>query len=447
MAQSNTRITLPGFGLPVDTLLDWSRENNSERFPHAIADFFASDGVTVRERRMLDFITLITDKPEWHRKVFDDQIVSKWKSEACRYDQTSQDDFLSNPMFDYCMSELREKAATYEEKGLVAVMDAEATVVKSDSAVPESLRQSLLKGVRPLEDVPDRYKDWHPGSDEEMDDREWAEEHGFGDDYRDWWEGNRVLEQPEPGSFKPLSETLQAPGARAIDLKSDFKASGLQVIFKLANIHLTPEKPEYSASNWHVEGALNEHICATAIYYYDSENVTDSFLGFRQSVDAEAMVMRPQQNEWSSALEFYGIENEAATIQDLGRVLTRQGRLLAFPNVMQHQVQPFRLADPTKPGHRKILAMFLVDPHVPILSTANVPPQRKDWWAEEVRKVDRFAALPEELFQNIIDSVEDFPFSWGEALEMRERLMEERGRVTDDVNQAMEEDTFFFCEH
>lgn len=52
------RIRLPGFGLEVDFLPDWKL---GERFPHAIADSLASEGVTIRERRMLEFITQITD--------------------------------------------------------------------------------------------------------------------------------------------------------------------------------------------------------------------------------------------------------------------------------------------------------------------------------------------------------------------------------------------------
>lgn len=40
----------------------------------------------------------------------------------------------------------------------------------------------------------------------------------------------------------------------------------------------------------------------------------------------------------------------------------------------------FKLQDPTKPGHRRFIALWLVDPHRRILSTANVPPQQKDWW-------------------------------------------------------------------
>ncbi|KAG9024292.1 hypothetical protein FS837_005422, partial [Tulasnella sp. UAMH 9824] len=43
----------------------------------------------------------------------------------------------------------------------------------------------------------------------------------------------------------------------------------VQVIVKLANIHLTPEKPEYPGGSWHVEGMANERIVASSIYYYD----------------------------------------------------------------------------------------------------------------------------------------------------------------------------------
>ena len=226
----------------------------------------------------------------------------------------------------------------------------------------------------------------------------------------------------------------------------------------------TPEKSTYEGGSWHVEGALNEHICATALYYYSEENVTESHLAFRQSIDTEAMTMKPPQNEYQSLEEYYGIQNEEAAIQELGQVLTRQNRLLAFPNVLQHSVQPFELADPTKPGHRKLLAMFLVDPHIRVLSTANVPPQNRAWWAEEVRKVNPFNTLAPELFERIIQEVEEFPISWGKpnrthqasrhskslmsipesALEFRDNLMDERGAMTGELNQAMEQVSSFF---
>lgn len=81
--------------------------------------------------------------------------------------------------------------------------------------------------------------------------------------------------------------------------------------------------------------------------------------------------------------------------------------------------------------------MFLIDPHIPILSTANVPPQRRDWWAEEVRKMDRFAALPKEIFDMIIEAVDDFPLSWETAVEVRERLMAERGASVEGIENEL----------
>ncbi len=35
----------------------------------------------------------------------------------------------------------------------------------------------------------------------------------------------------------------------------------VQVIVKLANIVLTPDKPTYPAGSWHVEGMENERVC------------------------------------------------------------------------------------------------------------------------------------------------------------------------------------------
>lgn len=70
---------------------------------------------------------------------------------------------------------------------------------------------------------------------------------------------------------------------------------------------------------------------------------------------------------------------------------------------MQHCVNPFHLADPTKPGHRKILALFLVDPHQQIISTANVPCQQKAWWRELVHDIGPLGKIPLEVADHIID--------------------------------------------
>ena len=60
----------------------------------------------------------------------------------------------------------------------------------------------------------------------------------------------------------------------------------------------------------------------------------------------------------------------------------------------------FRLQDPTKPGHRRFIALWLIDPTRRIISTANVPPQQAEWWREAVLGGDGDGVrghLPQEL--------------------------------------------------
>lgn len=274
----------------------------------------------------------------------------------------------------------------------------------------------------------------------------WADEHDLLGEWEDWKSANLRLKPIEPRTYQSFYQMLQKSNApaRHINLKADFNSTGLQIIFKLASIHLTPDKPKYDGGRWHVEGALNEHICATALYYYDSDNISPSSLAFRQSMHTEDIDgLTGEQDQYDSFCAYYGVQNMGSGIQELGRVLTPQGRLLVFPNVLQHYVEPFHLADPTRPGHRKILAMFLVDPHITVLSTANVPPQRRDWWADEVRKISPFDGLPYELFLRIVEFVDGFPMSWQDACEVREGLMEERGRIADRIDEIMDEVQYF----
>jgi hypothetical protein len=243
--------------------------------------------------------------------------------------------------------------------------------------------------------------------------------------YKEWKRDQAVINWPDPVGFEA---TKDLEDCERLDLCKSY--SGLQVIFKLANIHLTPDKPIYGGGSWHIEGALNEHIVASAIYYYDEDNISESYLAFRHCVPEDDMLMIPAQNEWHSAEYIFGVEHEGPGIQELGRVLTCQGRLICFPNVVMHQVQPFELQDKTKQGHRKILALFLVNPGIPVLSTANIPPQRRDWWSGAVRQIEPFANLPQEIFNSIMEFVE-YPLSWDDAVAIREKLMAERTAIND----------------
>lgn len=151
----------------------------------------------------------------------------------------------------------------------------------------------------------------------------------------------------------------------------------------------------------------------------------------------------------------FGFEPDAGDLshnqitQNLGGVTCREGRLLTFPNTLQHRVSPFSLADPSRPGHRKILAFFLIDPSRRIISTANVPPQRGDWcneWTDAMQK-SLGQRLPCELQNMIMKDVDFAPMTMDEAKEYRLELMEERGAKAADASRDFELGGFHLCEH
>ncbi|KAF9877390.1 hypothetical protein CkaCkLH20_05090 [Colletotrichum karsti] len=275
----------------------------------------------------------------------------------------------------------------------------------------------------------------------------------------DWWEDSDDEPDTEIARRDKIWFKLTHPVRRPevspheySDLTSkDVKESGffddakrVQVIVKLANIHLTPGKPTYDGGSWHIEGQLNEHICATALYYYDNENITESRLAFRTTTNKEENMsdISYEQDDHYSIGRTFKINPSGDTNQDLGSVLTREDRLIAFPNVYQHCVAPFELVDKTKPGHRKILALFLVEPAIPIISTANVPPQQKHWWRDGMNG----GRLPPELMDMVWDNL-DIPISLEKAKEMRLDVMKERTAIGEANMDRVSSDRFNFCEH
>ncbi|KGO49193.1 Protein of unknown function DUF4246 [Penicillium expansum] len=262
------------------------------------------------------------------------------------------------------------------------------------------------------------------------------------------WESTRPIIPPEPGSFQPRKEIFSA------NLREQFPGKKLQIIVKLANITLSPDNPEYEGGSWHIEGQLNERICATAIYYYDSENITDNSLAFRQRGMKYMLEIGYEQGQFEFLQAVFGFDdqvngsgNNRDITQDLGAVACKEGRLLTFPNTVQHRVSPFSLVDPSKPGHRKILALFLVDPHRRIISSANVPPQQEDWGYERQDAVNQaLASLPAEL-RDIVQDDLDPVMTMEKAKEYRLELMKERGHRSGKHNQHFETGDFNLCEH
>lgn len=147
------QLKVPGFCYDYRYQLDYS-----DRFRHGANDFQQNPRLTAREVAMLGVMNALTDKPDWHKKVFDDEIIAKWKQEACAMP------LISEPAWDWCLTELRDKAKRFERIGRVLVLDAGSRLSKSDQRVSEALRQELKDAVKPLLDRPDAERDWHPGS-------------------------------------------------------------------------------------------------------------------------------------------------------------------------------------------------------------------------------------------------------------------------------------------
>lgn len=290
----------------------------------------------------------------------------------------------------------------------------------------------------------------------------------------------RQVAHPPAPPYEPVEYTVP-PRAT---LRSLFSKKGLQIIVKMATVELTPEKPSFPAGGWHVEGQMNEYIVGTAIYYLDSENITPSSLSFRMQTD-------PYQDERQALVGQGGYTwlggvfgaklggTGSPCLQKYGSVETKEGKLLAFPNVFQHRVSGFELADKSKPGHRRIIVLWLVDPQTRIVSTANVPPQQRDWWFESAfRNAGSESSVPPEIAQIISERSggeelpdalkgsrnirltaemmamvreelgDDWvPMSLEEAREHRKELIQERSGFQSTAEKSWNDAEYSFCEH
>ena len=119
----------------------------------------------------------------------------------------------------------------------------------------------------------------------------------------------------------------------------------------------------------------------------------------------------------------------------------------------QHRVSPFQLTDFSKPGHRKILALFLVDPCLehPRPSTTYVPPQQRAWMQTTVRTLaaspqSRLSKLPVELLDAIVDNIEGL-MDRAEAEALRLELMDERTAMVEENTEQVFAIPFNMCEH
>ncbi|CAJ2504218.1 Uu.00g116120.m01.CDS01 [Anthostomella pinea] len=169
-----TMTQYPGMGLPL-------RHNHQDRLGHYPIGAHdnchgAQSGLlAVREVAMMLIMDRLTDKPDWDKKVFDEEIVARWRKEALEYPDESLwsqatsgksiwntsdgpldhstsgipplKGIMTAETFDYCVQELRSKAKYYATSGVIPTLDAYASVVKLDSLADHSTSP-----------------DWHPNT-------------------------------------------------------------------------------------------------------------------------------------------------------------------------------------------------------------------------------------------------------------------------------------------
>ena len=92
-----------------------------------------------------------------------------------------------------------------------------------------------------------------------------------------------------------------------------------------------------------------------------------------------------------------------------------------------------------------MLVLHLVDPHIRIISTANVAPQQHEWWKNEVRDgpLAECRFLPVEMRSMVLESVDgEFPIGRAEAKMFARDMETERMRFVAQIKVAFEQQRF-----
>ncbi|KAJ3096425.1 hypothetical protein HDU97_005904 [Phlyctochytrium planicorne] len=241
--------------------------------------------------------------------------------------------------------------------------------------------------------------------------------------------------------FESLVEKWESLNFDKVDRNIVLRDRDLRVIVKAASIELTPKKPVFDGGSWHLEGADNEAIMMTAIYYYGMENITDSKIEFREAFDEAELEY--EQDEHDDVFRIYRVRNDGPAVQECGHISTKPGRVVVFPNSNQHRVPGFKLADPTKTGHRSMLVFFVCDPDKKVPSTLEVPPQQRDWVRDILVPVFE-SKVPVECVDRIIDHL---PGVRGDERDLRFglELLKERSRQSEKAIDRYPQ--ISLCEH
>ncbi|GAM40589.1 hypothetical protein TCE0_039r13055 [Talaromyces pinophilus] len=256
--------------------------------------------------------------------------------------------------------------------------------------------------------------------------------------------------QPEPAEFSPVGippEIMdELPAAEknkhrlldSMNLKKEYGHRGLQVIVRIADMSPTPDQPVFEVP-WHMEGQINEHICASALYFFEMRNIENVCMHFRQISDTRAFQdLNYERGDTVWLEEIFGLRHDESPVQEVGSIECAQGKMVVWPNTIQHDIS-FTLKDKSQMGHVHAVNFMLIDPNIRIISTANVPPQRLDWKTETEQALKRgidVRKLPIDEKLKILPREGDFPWVLHDAREILMESKEERKKFNHYQNVA-----------
>ncbi|KAJ2062775.1 hypothetical protein GGI17_002163 [Coemansia sp. S146] len=227
-----------------------------------------------------------------------------------------------------------------------------------------------------------------------------------------------IYTEPVPKPFSPSDRPIKPYSMRGLPL---------QATVDMASITLTPENPVHPESVWQAVGRAEERVFAVGLYFYDVENIASPKLKFRDPVTTKTFSYMEALDDFcrshvvveEAEEDYYKARYKHLYSQEVGEVEIKSGSYICYPNFYQTKMPSFELANPTRPGHLKYIAFYIVDPTQRLVSTQIVPPQQPNW---DISSSDSVSA-------NIVEGMGDLSLDNTDTLEKVEEEEEEEDAI------------------
>jgi hypothetical protein len=144
-------LKVPGFhDIPIDVELP------QDQFAAGIQDWRGAI-LTAKELAMLDLINTITERQDWHVRIFHQEEIARWREDAL-----SSSSLINDQTWNWCLKELQDKARVFEKRRHVLVFNTGSGVCKSDTAISSNIQSELQDAADFLtKDVGERIQHQH----------------------------------------------------------------------------------------------------------------------------------------------------------------------------------------------------------------------------------------------------------------------------------------------